>query len=43
LLEMSEDMAPKVKRMCARARLEAVRVASDRDDLSVVVECRRSR
>jgi len=42
LLEMSEDMAPKVKRMCARARLEGVRVTSDRDDLSVVVECRRS-
>ncbi|MGH2731264.1 MAG: peptide chain release factor N(5)-glutamine methyltransferase [Actinomycetota bacterium] len=43
LLEMSEDMATKAKRMCMRVGFTDVRVASDRDGLSVVVESRRSR
>ena len=40
LLEMSEDMAPKARRMCRAAGLEDPRVATDDDGLSVVVEAR---
>lgn len=43
LLEMTEDLAPKVRRMCRRAGLEDLGVASDDDGLSVVVEARKMR
>jgi release factor glutamine methyltransferase len=39
-IEVSDDLATKVKRMCTRAGFSAPRVASDDDDLSVVVEAR---
>lgn len=42
LLEMSEDMAPKARRMCRKAGLEDHGVATDDDGLSVVVEARSS-
>ena len=40
LLEMSDDLVGKVKRMCRNAGFEDRGVASDDDDLSVVVEAR---
>lgn len=40
LLEMSEDMAGKVKKMCRTAGLTDFNVATDDDDLSIVVEAR---
>jgi release factor glutamine methyltransferase len=43
LLEMSEDMTGKVKRICQRVGFEEVSVADDEDDLSVVVEARKPR
>jgi release factor glutamine methyltransferase len=41
LLEMSDDLPAKVKRMCRRAGFETIGVASDHDHLSVVVEARK--
>ena len=43
LLEVSEDLPGKLRRMCRRAGLEDKGVASDSDRLSVVVEARRPR
>ena len=43
LLEMSDDIATKARRMCRRAGLEDMGLASDEDDLSVVVEARLPR
>lgn len=43
LLEISEDLAGKVRRMCRRAGFSEPRVASDEDELSVVVEARLPR
>lgn len=43
LLEVSHDLPPKVREVCARAGLEHHGVASDEDDLSVVVEARMKR
>jgi hypothetical protein len=43
LLELSEDLAAKVIRMCRRAGFPNPKVASDADELSVVVEARLSR
>jgi release factor glutamine methyltransferase len=40
LLEISDDLAGNVKRMCRRAGFSKPVVASDEDELSVVVECR---
>lgn len=40
LLEMSDDIAPRVLRMCRKAGLEDHGIASDDDGLSVVVEAR---
>ena len=40
LLEMSDDTAPKAKRFIKRAGYEEPTVATDEDDLSVVVEAR---
>lgn len=40
LLEISEDMVPKVRKICAKAGFEDHGYASDEDDLSVVVEVR---
>jgi release factor glutamine methyltransferase len=40
LLEMSDDLTGKVKKMCRAAGLTDFHVASDDDDLSVVVEAR---
>jgi release factor glutamine methyltransferase len=40
LLEMSDDIAAKARRLCRRAGLEDKDVASDEDELSVVVEAR---
>jgi release factor glutamine methyltransferase len=40
LLEMSDDIATKARRLCRRAGLEDKGVASDQDDLSIVVEAR---
>ena len=37
---MSDDIATKARRLCRRAGLEDKGVASDEDDLSVVVEAR---
>ena len=42
LLEMSEDMAPKARRMCRKVGFENDGVATDDDGLSVVVEARLS-
>jgi release factor glutamine methyltransferase len=41
LLELADDLSAKVRRMCRKAGLEDAGVASDDDDLSVVVEARR--
>jgi len=43
LLEMSDDMTNKAKRLCAKAGFEEMVVADDEDDLSVVVEARKPR
>jgi release factor glutamine methyltransferase len=43
LLEMSEDLAGKARRMCRRAGLEDMGIASDEDGLSIVVEARLPR
>jgi len=43
LLEMSEDMTGKVKKICARVGFEEIGVADDEFDLSVVVEARKPR
>lgn len=43
LLEMSEDLTGKVTKMCKRAGLIDVAVASDDDDLSIVIEARKPR
>ncbi|MGH2702664.1 MAG: N5-glutamine methyltransferase family protein [Actinomycetota bacterium] len=43
LLEISEDLGTTVRRMCRRAGLEDHGLASDDDDLSVVVEARKPR
>jgi release factor glutamine methyltransferase len=43
LLEVSEDLTGKLRRMCRSAGLEDHGVASDEDRLSVVVEARKSR
>ena len=42
LLELSDDMPPKVRKLLKRTGLEDHGVASDDDDLSVVVEARKS-
>lgn len=41
LLEMSQDFAPKARKLIRRARLRDEDVATDEDDLSVVVEARK--
>ncbi len=41
LLEMSDDLAKKAKRMCEKVGFERPKVASDDDDLSIVVEARK--
>jgi release factor glutamine methyltransferase len=41
LLEMSDDITGKVRRMCKKAGLEDHGVVTDDDDLSVVVEARK--
>lgn len=41
LLEISEDLVPKVRKLCDKAGFEDHGYASDEDDLSVVVESRR--
>ncbi|HYI45864.1 MAG TPA: HemK family protein methyltransferase [Actinomycetota bacterium] len=41
LLELAEDLAPKVRKMCRKEGLDDNGIASDNDDLSVVVEARR--
>jgi methylase of polypeptide subunit release factors len=43
LLEVSEDLGPRLKRMYKRAGLEQIDVATDSDRLSIVVEGRKSR
>jgi release factor glutamine methyltransferase len=43
LLEMSDDIATKARRLCRRAGLEDVGIASDEDELSIVVEARLPR
>jgi release factor glutamine methyltransferase len=43
LLEMSDDIATQAGRLCRRAGLEDMGVASDEDDLSIVVEARLPR
>jgi release factor glutamine methyltransferase len=43
LLEISDDLAGKVQRICKRAGFESTGVASDEDELSVVVEARLPR
>lgn len=43
LLEISEDLVPKVRKLCDKAGFEDHGYASDEDDLSVVVESRLSR
>lgn len=43
LLEIAEDLAPKVRKICRKVGLAEDRTASDNDDLSVVVEARRPR
>lgn len=40
LLEMSEDMISKARKLCSRAGFEIQGVASDDDDLSLVIEAR---
>lgn len=41
LLEISDDLEKKVRRMCMKAGLEDHGAASDEDDLSIVVEARK--
>lgn len=41
LLELSEDLGAKVRRMCRRAGLEDHGIATDEDRLSIVVEARQ--
>lgn len=41
LLEVSDDLPPKIRRMIKKVGLEDKGVASDEDDLSVVVEARK--
>ncbi len=43
LLEISDDLIPKLQDLSREAGLENKGVASDDDDLSVVVEARKSR
>lgn len=43
LLEISDDLAPKVQRICKKAGFESTKVATDNDDLSIVVEARLPR
>jgi release factor glutamine methyltransferase len=43
LLEVSEDLGSKLRRMCRRAGLEDMGIASDEDRLSIVVEARKNR
>lgn len=43
LLEISEDLVPKVRKLCDKAGFEDHGYASDEDDLSVVVESRLPR
>lgn len=43
LLELSDDLAGKVQRICKRAGFDSTSVASDEDGLSVVVEARLPR
>jgi release factor glutamine methyltransferase len=42
-LEISDDLTGKVERICRKAGFESTNVASDEDDLSVVVEARLPR
>jgi release factor glutamine methyltransferase len=42
-LEISDDMAKRVQKICKKAGFETTNVASDADDLSVVVEARLPR
>lgn len=42
LLEMSHDLPPKIRRLVRKAGLEDHGVASDEDDLSVIVEARKT-
>jgi release factor glutamine methyltransferase len=41
LLEVSEDLGSKLRRLCRRAGLEDRGIASDSDELSIVVEARK--
>ena len=43
LLEMSDDMVAKAKRLCRKAGFDHIEVADDEDGLSVVVEARQTR
>ena len=43
LLEISDDLAGKVQRICKKAGFESTGIASDEDDLSIVVEARLPR
>jgi release factor glutamine methyltransferase len=43
LLEVSDDFGGKIRRLCRKAGLEDKGTASDEDELSVVVEARKSR
>jgi methylase of polypeptide subunit release factors len=43
LLEVSDDLGPKLRRMARKAGLEDKGVASDEDELSVIVEARKPR
>jgi release factor glutamine methyltransferase len=43
LLEMSDDIATKARRLCRRAGLEDMGITNDEDDLSIVVEARLPR
>lgn len=43
LLEISEDLGGKVRRLCRKSGLEDRGIATDEDDLSVVVEARKPR
>lgn len=43
LLEISEDLGRKLERMCAKAGFEEIGIATDEDELSIVVEARKTR
>ncbi|MBA2426173.1 MAG: HemK family protein methyltransferase [Actinobacteria bacterium] len=43
LLEVSDDLPPKIRRLVRKAGLDDMGIASDDDGLSVVIEARRSR